>query len=117
MLTDFSVSKFRPPPQPLFHPESMLARKPWLTKGHRKMPLIPANPVVFYVLYENPPDFPLKFVIRCWRNQTPDPKPMCVCTNLPEAMLHLPKKVLCVGRNMGDPPIIKDVWIAAWDKE
>ena len=108
-MTDFSVEKFKPPKQPLFHPESMLARNPWLTRGHRHMPLVPENPVLFYVLYESPADYPLKFVLRCWRNQTPDPQPICVCTNLVEALSHLPKNVRCLGRNMGDAACIKDV--------
>lgn len=110
MDTDFSVSKFKRPPSPLFHPESMLARKPWLTKGHRHMPLVPENPLVFFVLYENPKDYPLKFVLRRWLDQTPDPKPVCVCTNLIEALAYLPKNVRGLGRRSGEAPCIKEVW-------
>ena len=113
MITDFSVTKFKRPKQPLFHPESMLARKPWLTRGHRHLPLVVADATVFYVLYENPADYPNKFVLRCWRNQTADPNPLCVCTTHQAALAHLPKRVVCLGRNMGDDPVIKDVWMAA----
>ncbi len=110
METDFSVSKFKEPSRPLYHPESLLATKPWLTKGHRKMPIVPANPVVFYVLYENPPDYPLKFVLRKWWDQTPAKNPICVTTNLLDALAYLPSNVRCLGRKMGEDPVIKDVW-------
>ena len=110
MNTDFSVGKFKRPTTPLFHPESMLARKPWLTRGHRHMPLVMKNPVVFYVLYENPADYPCKFVLRRWCDQTPDRSPVCVATNLTDALSKLPKNVRCIGRNFGDTACIKDVW-------
>jgi len=106
----FEVSKFKKPPNPLFHPDSLAARKPWLTQGHRKIPVVPAHPVVFYVLYENPPDFPNKLVLRKWWDQTPAKEPLCVATTVMEVLACLPKNVVCIGRNAGDAAIIKDVW-------
>lgn len=114
MQHDFSVGKFRKPPNPLFHPESLaaqiVAKKPWLVRGHRKLKIVPENPVVFYVLYESPADFPNKFVLRKWWDQTPAKNPVCVTTTLVEALAHLPKNVRCLGRKAGEAACIKEVW-------
>lgn len=83
----------------------------------------------FYTVYENPQDFPGKFVVRIFtlhpRNHPAaldpdgrdriaiirDAEPFCVAESLEEARAQLPRELYNLGRHADDDPIIVEVWI------
>ena len=69
--------------------------------------------IILYVLYENPSDYPRKFVLRRQVGDTPDTRPLAVADKAIDALIKLPKNVSPIGRHFGDDPAIKDVWAMA----
>ena len=67
--------------------------------------------MTLFVLYENPRDFPGKFVIRKQVGEVMAEKPILVTPSLVDALAILPKSAILIGRHQGDDPAIKDVWI------
>lgn len=66
-----------------------------------------------WVIYENPRDYPGKFVVRKWKVVTPDPKPgeAQVCNSLPEARSKIPPGMYKLEPSLHDDPCIVEVWI------
>ncbi len=70
-----------------------------------------------FVIYENPKDYPNKFVVRQWRvlelgiTQVAV-EPLCVVDTLDEARkLMLEKQLFRMAPCEGDDPVIKEVWL------
>lgn len=68
-----------------------------------------------YVIYENPLDFPRKFVLRRWRLDgvviSAERAPVRVCDLLQEARAAIPADACNIGRYAADDPAIREVWI------
>lgn len=64
-----------------------------------------------FVLYEDPKDYPGKFVLRRWVGEEPDPIPMAVTDSLALARNVIPDYATPIGRYPLDDPAIKEVWI------
>ena len=69
------------------------------------------NKMELYVIYENPTDFPGKFVLRRWRMEKPDPQPLKVGDTLFDVRIALPRNVVNIGRMHGDDACIVEVHI------
>jgi len=71
-----------------------------------------------WVVYEDPADFPGKWVVRRFTiypdGGSPvieeDPEPMVVTDSLEEARKVIPKGAYCLGRHPEDDPVIYEVW-------
>lgn len=64
-----------------------------------------------FTVYENPRDYPGKFVVRRWLDFIPDTKPMIVCDSLDLARAVIPQSAVCLGRYAEDDPAIREVWL------
>lgn len=69
-----------------------------------------------WVVYENPSDYPGKFVVREWRAGDPQTNyarvaPTVVCDSLEAARAAVPPKKVCIGRCEQDDPCIVEVWL------
>jgi hypothetical protein len=67
-----------------------------------------------WVITENPSDFPGKFVLRQqWvlKGQIHHAAEANVCETLFQARAFLPAGLVNIGRNVGDDPVIVEVWI------
>ena len=67
-------------------------------------------PVVF-AIYENPTDYPNKFVVREWRGLVANLEPHMVTSSLREARESVPEGLINIGRREGDDTKIVEVWI------
>lgn len=66
--------------------------------------------LVAYAVYENPRDYPGKFVVRRWVGLKPD-SDCTVHETLEEAHASLPAGLHCIDeRSFGDP-VVREVWI------
>jgi hypothetical protein len=73
------------------------------------------NLLTIWVIYQNPRDFPGKWVLR---GQTAGPGgvitplPQCVVVDsLDEARTHVPYGLVCMTRHPDDDPVIYEVWL------
>ena len=67
-----------------------------------------------YAIYENPRDYPNKFVVRIWEIQAGEVVAgpvLAVKDTLDEAREALPKGLVNIGRFGNDDYSIKEVWI------
>ena len=72
--------------------------------------------VPLFVVYENPKDFPDKYVVRLWeinRNVKKTlPTPYCVVKDtLEEARKAIPHNLYRFGRDSCDDPVVIETWI------
>ena len=67
-----------------------------------------------FVIYENPTDYPDRFVVRKWRIGGGAVEaavwPTKVVDSLEEARSHVPDGLVNIGRTSGDDPVIREVW-------
>ena len=75
-----------------------------------------ATTLPMYVVYENPSDYPGKFVVRRWPNTLvsppiPDPVPLIVCDSLEVARAVVPPYAVCLQRSPDDDPAVREVWL------
>lgn len=68
-------------------------------------------PITLFVVYENPRDFPGKFVVRRWLDAVPERTPLRVCEQLHQARAVIPAGAANIGRMREDDPAIREVWI------
>lgn len=68
-----------------------------------------------YVVYDNPSDYPGKFVVR---RQTPingivvaENKPMIIASTLEEARAAIPRDLMRFPRDPSDDPVIVESWL------
>ena len=66
--------------------------------------------LIIYVIYQNPSDFPGKFVLRRWVGLNPDQKP-AVCMTLAEARRAVPPNKYRLPRFDNDDPVIVETWL------
>ena len=64
-----------------------------------------------YVVYENPKDFPGKFVVRHWKGLAADMEPTAIVGCLAEARAAIPEHCVCIHRFKEDDPAILEVWL------
>lgn len=69
-----------------------------------------------FVVYENPRDYPGKFVVRRWPNclvpqPVPEAVPMIVCDSLDVARAAVPSWAVRLERFPDDDPAIREVWL------
>lgn len=72
------------------------------------------NTLNLYVIYENPKDFPGKFVVRrhaVMAGQSVPDKQGIVCNTLKEARSMVPSGLVNLHRFPEDDPVIKEVWV------
>jgi hypothetical protein len=67
--------------------------------------------LAIYVIYEDPLDYPGKFVVRRWLGEAPDPEPLVVTYSIREAREKIPFYCIPIGRMPEDDRKIKEVWI------
>ena len=93
------------------HPDSLLAKRPDLIRHHKPIPrVVQQTPAVLYVLYENPSDYPGKFVLRRQRGMEVEKVPMRVSPSYLECLWILPRNARPLGSHPDQDPCIKDVW-------
>jgi hypothetical protein len=68
-------------------------------------------PITLFVVYENPRDFPGKFVVRRWLDTVPEQKPVAVTEQLDQARAAIPAGAANIGRMRNDDPSIREVWL------
>jgi len=68
-----------------------------------------------YVIYENPTDYPGKYVVRRWLigrgTVTPDAEPLAVLDALSDARMFVPDGLYMMPRELEDDPAVLEVWI------
>lgn len=68
-----------------------------------------------YVIYENPSDYPGKFVVRrqlAMRGRIwVDLVPLAVVGTVEEARGHIPEGCVCLSRDPSDDPVIVETWL------
>jgi hypothetical protein len=71
------------------------------------------NELSLYTVYENPFDYPGKFVVRRFEVFTgaTDPNPLIVCDTLEEVRAVLPPGLVCLPRHPDDDPVILETWL------
>jgi len=71
--------------------------------------------LVMYVVYENPADYPDKWVVRDWKIttgvQAPEFEPRAVVESLKEARATIPEGAVNLGRRLLDDLCIYEVWV------
>lgn len=81
--------------------------KPW--------PVVPlGEELVHYTIYENPSDYPGKYVVRrMWpqRGVLVMEEDCRVEDTLEAARAHVPAGSVLIGPSPGDDPVIKEVWL------
>ncbi len=73
-----------------------------------------ADPLLMYVVYWNPSDYPRKYVVRRWYVQGDvmmDLTPLKVSRTLDGARAVLPPGLTNLGRYSDDDPAIWEVWL------
>ncbi len=66
-------------------------------------------------VYFSPSDYPGRYVVRGHR-VTPrrafaDARPTAVTSSLEEARAAIPDGLVCIGRSLGDDPVIVETWL------
>jgi len=64
-----------------------------------------------FVVYENPKDYPGKWIVRKWVKGKPEIHPTAIMTTLEKARKVIPKGLENIGRMTGDDPCIYEVWL------
>lgn len=79
----------------------------------RKLTTAGRPPWVIYTIYENPKDFPGKFVVRGFDalTATPHPQPIYVGTSIVDARNSVPPGQVRLERYLEDDAAIKEVWV------
>jgi hypothetical protein len=79
---------------------------------------ITVSKLEMFVVYENPRDFPGKFVVRRWEISGGGTSSVqvacrhaCVCDTLEEAREPFPDFLVCLTRHPDDDPCIVEVWL------
>lgn len=67
--------------------------------------------LTMYVVYNNPSDYPNKYVVRKWIGLTPFPVPEIVADTLIKARSSIPVGLYRLPRQDGDDPCIMEIWI------
>lgn len=73
--------------------------------------------LVTFTIYQNPKDYPDKFVVRRWAvvrgraDPVPDPKAWAVTDSLEMARRALPKGLVRTERHANDDPVIVETWV------
>lgn len=73
-----------------------------------------SKPFVVYCVYENPADFPGKFVARRWVGMDPDYAPAAVSDTLEgvhRILMEIDPNLIRAERNPGDDPVIVETWL------
>jgi len=69
------------------------------------------EPFITWAVYENPSDYPGKFVVRRWKNDVPEKEPVRVVDSLAQAREHIPIYLAMFLPSVGDDPVIVETWI------
>lgn len=76
---------------------------------------VTVGPLVMFVIYDHPKDFPDNFVVRRWlvtgKEQVAALRPHAVVATLEEARASLPAGMNGIGRRSDDDPVIAEVWL------
>jgi hypothetical protein len=68
-----------------------------------------------FCIYENPTDYPGKFVVREWTigpgTVTANPSAAFVGTSIETARGALPEGLVRIERDLHDDPVIREVWL------
>jgi hypothetical protein len=67
-----------------------------------------------WVIYEHPSDYPEHFVVRCVHvtaGKLVFDTACTLCPTLEDARASLPEGLLNIGRQEGDDPVIREVWL------
>ena len=68
--------------------------------------------MTLFVIYQNPSDFPGKFVVRKWEEKVADQEPTAVVETLEAAREAVPKWAhFCLKRDPKDDPCIVETWL------
>ena len=67
--------------------------------------------LIMYVVYENPSDYPGKFVVRKFTGETPDINPTIVAHSLEAARNVIPKDKVMLLPSVTDDPVIIENWL------
>ena len=75
-----------------------------------------SEPISMFAIYNNPSDFPDKFVVREWLIgpgvKTPLQKPIAIVDSLEEARAAVPASAdFCLDRNPDDDSVIVETWV------
>lgn len=74
-----------------------------------------AGDLPMWTVYENPSDYPGKFVVRQFAIRggvaLVASRPTVVCETLEEARGHVPPGKCMIPRSVGDDPVIVEVWL------
>ena len=63
-----------------------------------------------FAVYQNPSDYPGKFVVRKFVGENPDEKPLCVEDTLEEARKKIPAGLHRADRIPNDDVVIIETW-------
>lgn len=66
---------------------------------------------ITYAVYQNPSDYPGKFVVRRWLGEAPEEHPICVVDSLAEARKNIPSYLVMLLPAKNDDPVIIETWI------
>ncbi len=75
------------------------------------------RPLLMFTIYENPTDYPGKFVARRFAvtaaGVMPEPDPLAVVDTIEEARAAIPDRegLVCMRRNPSDEPQIVETWL------
>lgn len=73
------------------------------------------NTLRSFAIYQNPTDYPGRFVVRGWTwtasSLAPDAEPTAVVDTLDAARAAIPAGLVCEPRAPGDDPVIVEVWL------
>jgi len=64
-----------------------------------------------YCIYNNPSDYPNKYVVRRWYNGQFDDLPICVVESLEEARTYIPAGLVRFTHQPGEDEVIEESWI------
>jgi hypothetical protein len=64
-----------------------------------------------WTIYENPSDYPGKFVVRVWEDDGPEQEPAAVVDSLAQARAAIPGGLMPFKRHPGDDPTIVETWL------
>lgn len=67
--------------------------------------------LIMYTVYDNPTDYPGKYVVRRWKLLNAEADPLIVADTLEEARAAIPPHLFCIPRQPEDDRAVKEVWI------
>ncbi len=68
-------------------------------------------PLVMYVIYDHPRDYPHAFVVRMWEDDAPRELPFAIQPTLDDARATLPPGLHRIDRHPFDDAVIVEVWL------